>query len=254
MGGDFSILVIEVFKHNNLFTFQADSIQGKHHFHTAGCFFRYEGGFASDLLVINQKRLVCGFIHQHAFDRIGLAHGKILIADHINDGSRLQRQDFLISIHAGCRCADLRLLKRHSLSFIFNLRMNSDLAAFVLKRFKYNNSFPLKQDGVHNEFNLYCTGFRLGDKGFFGSELLAVNLQRFACGFINQGSFDGIRLTNDQVFKRNHIDDCRFRIDIQFFFAIGARGGRADLRIPKGYGLPLVLNICMYCNLFAFKL
>ena len=126
--------------------------------------------------------------------------------------------------------------------------MDSKIFAVLIQAFEHHNvGIFLDKFGIKNEFHDCFACGRFGRKDRFGTDFLAVNHKRLACGFIHQDALENILLAGNQVLVGYSIGKGEDLGRTDFLFAVYCRrcpdlrdavvdhGDFDDLFMP-GYG------------------
>ena len=102
--------------------------------------------------------------------------------------------------------------------------MDGELFAVSIQAFKHHDvGIFLDIFGIKDEFHDCFACGRFGCKDRFGTDFLAVNHKRLACGFVHQDAFEGILLAGDQVLVGYSIGKGEDLGRTDFLFAVHSR-------------------------------
>ena len=127
--------------------------------------------------------------------------------------------------------------------------MGCDFGIPDIEALKNYNLFCFQRGSIEGEGHLYgAIGF-IRRKCGLGSYFFFICQHRLAGGLVHEGSLNGILLAYSEVLIFHRIHNGCGCGEGQFLFAIFAGGLRPDLRLGKGNGLVLVLDVRMDGNL-----
>ena len=152
-----------------------------------------------NFLAIHLESLTSGLIHEDAVYRILLAGSQVLVGHHIINSDRAVDGNFLFFPDGGLG-ADFRHMDGDGLTFVLNIRMDSQFPAIQIQILEHHDiCIGLDIFRVELKNNGYCTAGILRDECGFRAHLLTADFQRFPGSLVHKHALDGVLFARHQI-------------------------------------------------------